>query len=109
MPTAHGVCKKPAGPDGPPGDFKTFVHSERGIMRKFLVTAGLLAAIAAPMQAQTPGEAVTSGQSSFYVSPYAGYVWFGDLFDFGNDVELSTDNGALFGVQAGVSFSPNIS
>jgi len=78
-------------------------------MRKFLVTAGLLAAIAAPMQAQTPGEAVTSGQSSFYVSPYAGYVWFGDLFDFGNDVELSTDNGALFGVQAGVSFSPNIS
>ena len=78
-------------------------------MRKFLVTAGLLAAIAAPMQAQTPGEPVTSGQSSFYVSPYAGYMWFGDLFDFGNDVELTTDNAALFGVQAGVSFSPNIS
>ena len=50
-------------------------------MRKFLVTAGLLAAVAAPMQAQTPGEAVTSGQSSFYLSPYIGYMWYGDLFE----------------------------
>ncbi len=78
-------------------------------MRKFLVTAGLLAAVAAPMQAQTPGEAVTSGQASFYVSPYAGYMWFGDLFDFGNDAEYTNDDAALFGVQAGVSFSPNFS
>ncbi len=78
-------------------------------MRKFLVTAGLLAAVTAPMQAQMPGEAVTSGQSSFYVSPYAGYMWFGDLFDFGNDVEYTNDNTGLFGVQAGVSFSPNFS
>lgn len=78
-------------------------------MRKFLVTAGLLAAVAAPMQAQTPGEAVTSGQSSFYVSPYAGYMWFGDLFDFGNDVEYTNDDGGIYGVQAGVSFSPNFS
>ena len=78
-------------------------------MRKFLVTAGLIAAVAAPMQAQTPGEAVTAGQSSFYVSPYGGYMWFGDLFDFGQDVEYTNKNAAIYGVQAGVSFSPNFS
>ena len=78
-------------------------------MRKFLVAAGLMAAVAAPLQAQTPGEAVTAGQASFYVSPYAGYMWFGDLFDFGNDAEFTNDDAAIFGVQAGVSFSPNFS
>ncbi len=78
-------------------------------MRKFLVTAGLLAAVAAPMQAQTPGEAVTAGQSSFYVSPYVGYMWFGDLFEFGDDIEYTNDNGVFFGGQIGVSFSPNFS
>ena len=78
-------------------------------MRKFLVTAGLLAAVTAPSQAQTPGEAVTAGQASFYVSPYGGYMFFGDLFDFGNDVEYTMDDAPIFGVQAGVSFSPNFS
>lgn len=78
-------------------------------MRKFLVTAGLLTAIAAPMQAQAPGEPVTSGQSSFYLSPYVGYVWYGDLFKFADGTEQTLDNGAQYGVQAGVSFSPNVS
>ena len=78
-------------------------------MRKFLVTTALIAAAAAPLQAQTPGEPVTSGQASFYLSPYGGYMWYGDLFDFGNDVEYSNDNAAIYGVQAGVSFSPNFS
>jgi opacity protein-like surface antigen len=78
-------------------------------MRKFLVTAGLLAAVAAPMQAQTPGEPVTSGQSSFYISPYAGYMWFGNLFEFPNDVDYTNEDGPQYGVQAGVSFSPNFS
>jgi opacity protein-like surface antigen len=78
-------------------------------MRRFLVTAGLLAAVAAPMQAQTPGTPVTSGQSSFYLSPYVGYMWFGALFKFPDGTEQTLDNGAEFGVQAGVSFSPNFS
>ncbi len=78
-------------------------------MHKFLVTAGLMAAVAAPLQAQMPGEPVTSGQSSFYLSPYAGYMWFGDLFEFADGTESSLDNGAQYGVQAGVSFTPNFS
>jgi hypothetical protein len=68
-----------------------------------------MAAIAAPLQAQMPGEPVTSGQSSFYLSPYAGYVWYGDLFENPDGGEYTLDNGAQFGVQAGVSFSPNFS
>jgi opacity protein-like surface antigen len=89
-------------------DHLNLILSEE-IMRKFLVTAGLLAAVAAPMQAQTPGTPVTSGQSSFYVSPYVGYVWYGDLFTMPNQVEFSNDDGVNYGVQAGVSFSPNFS
>jgi opacity protein-like surface antigen len=78
-------------------------------MRKLLLTAGLLAAVAAPMQAQTPGTPVTSGQASFYVSPYVGYIWYGDLFEFPNGTEYSNDNGVNYGVQAGFSFTPNFS
>ena len=75
-------------------------------MRTFIVVVGLAATLAAPLAAQSP---ITSGPSSFYISPYAGYVWYGDLFDFGNDVEFSNDDGVLWGLQTGYSFSPNYS
>ena len=78
-------------------------------MHKFLVVVSVAAAmVAAPMHAQQPGQPMTSGSGSFYVSPYAGYIWYGDLFDFGND-EFTIDNGLLWGAQAGFSFSPNFS
>jgi opacity protein-like surface antigen len=77
-------------------------------MRKFLVAISMAAAFAAPLQAQQPGQPVTSGSGSFYLSPYAGYIWYGDLFDFGTD-EFTNDDGFLWGVQAGFSFSPNFS
>jgi hypothetical protein len=46
---------------------------------------------------------------SFYLQPYAGYMVFGELADFGNDVDLSHENSPLYGVQAGYSFSPSLS
>ncbi|MGH7665590.1 MAG: outer membrane beta-barrel protein [Gemmatimonadaceae bacterium] len=77
-------------------------------MKRILVGAALAAAMASPLQAQY-GDPITEGQASFYVGPYVGYMWFGDLFEFPSGVEYSAENGAQYGVQAGVSFSPNFS
>ena len=78
-------------------------------MRRTMVVLGIAAMLAAPLSAQQPGAPVTSGTGSFYISPYAGYIWYGDLFDFGNDVEFTNDDGFMWGAQAGYSFSPNFS
>jgi hypothetical protein len=69
----------------------------------------MLAAVAAPVQAQTPGTAVTAGHGSVYFSPYAGYTWYGDLFKLSDDTEYSLDASPVFGAQLGYSFSPNFS
>ena len=80
-------------------------------MKKFFVGAALVGATlaAAPASAQSAGEPVTSGHGSFYVSPYAGYMIFGNLFTFEDGTEYSNEDGGLYGVQAGFSFSPNLS
>lgn len=85
-------------------------------MKKLIVSAAVFAAIAAPAAAQVttpgdtmPGRAVTAGHGSFYVQPYAGYMVFGELAEFGNNVDLSNENSPLYGLQGGYSFSPNLS
>lgn len=77
-------------------------------MKRLIVGAALLATIAAPLQAQS-GQPVTSGHGSFYVGPYIGYMIFGDLYEGSNNVEYTNENGVLYGVQTGFSFTPNIS
>ena len=78
-------------------------------MRKILVGAVLAASVAAaPSFAQNAGSPVTAGGGSLFVSPYAGYVTFGELADLGGDAEFSLEDGFLFGGQAGFSFSPNV-
>ena len=80
-------------------------------MKKLFVSAALLGAtlVASPAAAQSTGEPVTAGHGSFYVSPYAGYMIFGNLFTFADGTEYSNEDGGLYGVQAGFSFSPNFS
>ena len=78
-------------------------------MRKILVGAVVAAAMtAAPVFAQNAGTPVTSGGPSLFLSPYAGYVTFGELADLGGDAEFSLEDGFVYGAQAGFSFSPNI-
>jgi hypothetical protein len=87
-------------------------------MKKFIVSASLalVAASAGIVGAQQtsggaePGSAVTAGHGSFYIGPYAGYMVFGE-FDGGENgtAALSFDNKPFYGVQAGYSFSPNLS
>lgn len=80
-------------------------------MKKFFVGAALLGTTlaAAPASAQTAGEPVTAGHGSFYLSPYAGYMIFGNLFTFADGTEYSNEDGGLYGAQLGYSFSPNLS
>jgi opacity protein-like surface antigen len=78
-------------------------------MKTFIVSAALLAAVAAPLSAQQAGQPVTAGHGSFYVGPYAGYMIFGDLYETSSNVEFSNEDGGLYGAQAGFSVSPNFS
>ncbi|HVE79367.1 MAG TPA: outer membrane beta-barrel protein [Gemmatimonadaceae bacterium] len=80
-------------------------------MNRFLVSAALVMAAAAPAAAQSSNDAgapVTAGHGSFYASPYVGYLIYGDLFESRDgNIEISNENAALFGGQVGYSFSPN--
>ncbi|HEY0970579.1 MAG TPA: outer membrane beta-barrel protein [Gemmatimonadales bacterium] len=76
-------------------------------MRKFIVSsiAGSIAAcaIAAPLAAQeTPQSLATGGQSTFSITPYAGYMWFGDLAEYATGTELTNDDSWIVGAQAKV-------
>jgi hypothetical protein len=45
---------------------------------------------------------------SFFVGPYAGYMFFGDLWDFNGPTEQSLEDSPMFGAQAGVNLTPSI-
>jgi len=76
-------------------------------MKNFLVSAALVAAVSVPAGAQQAGEPITGGSGSFFAGPYVGYMTFGQYAEFANGADLSYENGPVYGVQAGYSFSPN--
>jgi hypothetical protein len=75
-------------------------------MNKFFVSAALVAAVAAPLAAQS--SVVTGQPSVFSLTPYVGYVAFGDHFETANGAEFTNDNGAIYGVQLGIDMTPNL-
>ncbi|HJU67669.1 MAG TPA: outer membrane beta-barrel protein [Gemmatimonadaceae bacterium] len=75
-------------------------------MKKFFVSAALVAAMAAPLAAQS--SVVTGQPSVFSLTPYVGYVAYGDHFETANGAEFTNDNGALYGVQLGIDMTPNL-
>jgi hypothetical protein len=75
-------------------------------MNRFLVSAAFVAALAAPLAAQS--SVVTGEPSVFTLTPYAGYVAYGDHFETANGAEFTNDNGAIYGVQLGIDVSPNL-
>jgi opacity protein-like surface antigen len=73
-------------------------------MRKTLFVAGALAGtlLAAPAaRAQT----VTNGKA-FQLTPYAGYMAYGNMFDGPFGTTLKSANGPLYGAQLGMKLSP---
>src|SRR5687768_17061118 len=76
-------------------------------MHKLFVCAALVAAMAAPVAAQ---QSVVTGQPSvFSLTPYVGYIAYGDHFETADGAEFTNDNGAVYGVQLGVDMTPNLS
>lgn len=76
-------------------------------MRKFIVGAALVAAAAAPASAQ---ESVAGTKTSvFSITPYVGYVFFGDLFETANGLEYTQDNSGIFGAEATIDLGRSLS
>jgi opacity protein-like surface antigen len=83
-------------------------------MKRFIVSAALIATAAATAGAQAttasdsaPGSVVTRGHGSFYVQPYFGYLIAGNLTE--GPGQLTLGDKPLYGAQLGYSFSPNFS
>lgn len=69
-------------------------------MKKFLVATIASAAIAAPLAAQE--SVITGRESTFSITPYAGYMFFGDLGDVSANTDLTQDDAFMFGAQGKV-------
>lgn len=78
-------------------------------MRTTFVGFGLLAAVAvAPMAAaQAPAPLATG--TAFELTPYAGYMIFGDYLKGPLGTSISNAPGAIYGVQLGMKLMPNVS
>ena len=72
-------------------------------MKKTFVVALASTIIAAPALAQqAPESAITGRQSTFSVTPYAGYMFFGNLADLSANSRLTNDDNFIVGAQAKV-------
>lgn len=67
-------------------------------MRRLIVPAVLAALVAAPLAAQQ--SIFSTKPAVFHVTPYVGYMNFGDYFESSGGIEYSNENGALYGAQA---------
>ncbi|HEV8235240.1 MAG TPA: outer membrane beta-barrel protein [Gemmatimonadaceae bacterium] len=76
-------------------------------MRTSIVVAGLVVAIATSASAQS-APPIASG-TAFELTPYAGYMIFGDYLKGPLGTNISNAPGALYGVQLGMKIYPNVS
>lgn len=77
-------------------------------MRKFLVGTALVAAIAAPAAAQE-SVAMPGKPSVFSITPYVGYMFFGDYFETRDGLEYTQDNNGIFGAEATIDLGRAVS
>jgi hypothetical protein len=76
------------------------------VRRAPLALAAALLALLAPLAA---AHAQRAGASPlFQLSPYAGYMVFGDMFDGPLGTTLSNANGAVYGAQLAVQLAPGV-
>jgi opacity protein-like surface antigen len=81
-----------------------FTHNEATHdMNKLFVSTVAALAIAAPAAAQnSPQSLATGGQSTFSLTPYAGYMWFGDLAEYAGGTDFTNEDSWVVGAQAKV-------
>ena len=78
-------------------------------MRAFTIIAGVAAGfVTASLASAQLAQPVASG-TAFELTPYAGYMIFGDYLKGPLGTNISNAPGALYGVQLGMKLSPNIS
>jgi hypothetical protein len=77
-------------------------------MRTSIVIAGLMAAIGSSASAQAPAPPMATG-TAFELTPYAGYMIFGDYLKGPFGTSISNAPSALYGVQLGMKIYPNVS
>ena len=73
-------------------------------MNKLIVCAAVAVVAVAPV-AGAQESVVTGKPSVFHITPYVGYVAFGDHFEFSDGTEYTNSNAALFGGQVGLDVS----
>jgi hypothetical protein len=71
---------------------------------RLLIAAAAIASAATPAFAQSPGSGTV-----FHLSPYAGYMVFGNDLDGPLGTSLTNAPGMMYGTQLGLSLSPNLS
>ncbi|MEP6492915.1 MAG: outer membrane beta-barrel protein [bacterium] len=78
----------------------------RNIRRSLFVITSLASslAVAMPLRAQAPGSGTV-----LHVSPYVGYMVFGDYLQGPLGTSLSNAPGVLYGTQVAMSLAPNLS
>src|SRR4051812_34441925 len=76
-------------------------------MRNSIVVASLVVAIASTASAQSA--APIAGGTAFELTPYAGYMIFGDYLKGPLGTNISNAPGAIYGVQLGMKIYPNVS
>ena len=77
-------------------------------MRASIVIAGLVATIGSAASAQAPTSPLATG-TAFELTPYAGYMIFGDYLKGPFGTSISNAPSALYGVQLGMKIYPNVS
>ena len=73
-------------------------------IHRFFAAAATITLAALPAAAQAPGSGTV-----LHVSPYVGYMMFGDYIKGPVGTTLSNAPGLLYGTQVGLSLSPNLS
>lgn len=78
-------------------------------MRTTFVGFGLLAAVAFAPAASAQAPAPLATGTAFELTPYAGYMIFGDYLKGPLGTSISNAPGAIYGVQLGMKLMPNVS
>src|SRR5688572_4482425 len=78
-------------------------------MRSSVLLAGLIAGVvvAVPAVAQNPASAISTGKT-IQLTPYAGYIMFGNFIDGPLGTSLSRAAGPLYGAQLGLTVAPGV-
>lgn len=72
-------------------------------MKKLFVSTVAALALATPLAAQeNPQSLATGGSSTFSITPYGGYMWFGDLAEYAGNTDLTNEDSWIVGAQAKV-------